>query len=301
MELHFVTVDVFTDRQFAGNPLAVVFDAQGLSTAQMQAIAAEFNLSETSFILPPRDKAHTAQVRIFTPKAELRFAGHPNIGAAFAIAQRDELYGRDVAEERFCFEEAAGLVDIELIKTGARTVGARLAAPEPFSVGGEVPVEVVAEACSLSVDDIDVSGHAPCIASCGMAFVFAELRTSEALAKARPRSELFTRHLPANRATGIHLYVQPKGTGVDIQARMFAPLYGIMEDPATGSANVALIALLAQLRSEPDLVLNKTILQGIEVERPSTLQGTAFKSKGIVIAAMIGGACVAMMSGKIVI
>src|ERR1700761_1797513 len=114
MKLHFTTVDVFTDRQFGGNPLPGVPDARGLSTEAMQAIAAEFNLAETTFVLPPKDPAHTAQVRIFTPKAELPFAGHPNVGTAFVLARAGQSYGRPVTGDRLVFEEKAGLVRMEL-------------------------------------------------------------------------------------------------------------------------------------------------------------------------------------------
>src|SRR5215470_11989650 len=108
MQLEYVTVDVFTDRQFGGNPLAVVTNAEGLATAQMQSIAAEFNLAETAFVLPPQDPSNTAEVRIFTPRAELPFAGHPNIGTAFVLARLDTIYGRAVGDP-LMFEEKAGL------------------------------------------------------------------------------------------------------------------------------------------------------------------------------------------------
>src|SRR3981189_643929 len=110
MKLEFTTVDVFTDRRFGGNPLAVVTNAQGLSTGQMQAIAAEFNLAETTFVLPPRDTAHTAEVRIFTPKGEMPFAGHPNVGTAFVLARAGESHGLAISGDRLVFEEKAGLV-----------------------------------------------------------------------------------------------------------------------------------------------------------------------------------------------
>ena len=113
MRLTFVTVDVFTDRQFGGNPLAVVIDADGLSSRQMQVIAAEFNLAETTFVLPPQDAAHTAQVRIFTPRAEMPFAGHPNVGTAFVLAREGQCHGRPVGGEAMVFEEAAGLVRMD--------------------------------------------------------------------------------------------------------------------------------------------------------------------------------------------
>src|SRR6516165_5179853 len=106
MRLNFITVDVFTDRQFGGNPLAVVVDADGLSTEQMQKIAAEFNLAETTFVLPPKSAGHTAHVRIFTPRAEMPFAGHPNVGTAFVLATE----WKGTIKELFLFEEKAGLV-----------------------------------------------------------------------------------------------------------------------------------------------------------------------------------------------
>src|SRR5216684_7165810 len=133
MKRQFVTVDVFTDRKFGGNPLAVLPDAQGLSTEQMQAIAAEFNYAETTFVLPPKDPAHTAEVRIFTPKAELPFAGHPNVGTAFVLARTGQSYGRPVTGDRLVFEEKAGLVRMDLTREKGTVVATRLAAPVPLS------------------------------------------------------------------------------------------------------------------------------------------------------------------------
>jgi trans-2,3-dihydro-3-hydroxyanthranilate isomerase len=159
MRLTFVTVDVFTDRQFGGNPLAVVIDAGGLSSRQMQAIAAEFNLAETTFVLPPKQAAHTAQVRIFTPRAEMPFAGHPNVGTAFVLAREGQCHGRPVGGEAMVFEEAAGLVRMELVKQGSAVIGASLAAPQRLAVGDAVAPEVVAQACAIDVADIETSHH----------------------------------------------------------------------------------------------------------------------------------------------
>jgi hypothetical protein len=125
MRLQFQTVDVFTSDRFAGNPLVVVLNADGLSAAQMQAIAAEFNLAETTFIRPPRDAAHTAEVRIFTPRSEMPFAGHPNVGTAFVLARAGSSYGRPVDGEHVVFEEKAGLVPIEILRDGATVTGGR--------------------------------------------------------------------------------------------------------------------------------------------------------------------------------
>jgi trans-2,3-dihydro-3-hydroxyanthranilate isomerase len=297
MKVKFVTADVFTDRQFGGNPLAVVADGTKLSTQQMQAIAAEFNLAETTFVLAPEKPENTAKVRIFTPRAEVPFAGHPNIGTAYVLGRLGECHGRPIRGDNLLFEEIAGLVRIELWRQASAVLGARLAAPQPFVVTEEVGCEIIAEACAISAADIELRHHRPCIASCGMRFVFAELKDLRALAAAQPRTDAFARHLPMERATGVHLYVWTSRDGADIQSRMFAPLYGVPEDPATGSANVALIGLLAQLRSEPDLHLEKTIRQGIEMGRPSRLTASAHKNAGTVTATYIGGTCVPMMEG----
>jgi trans-2,3-dihydro-3-hydroxyanthranilate isomerase len=299
MKLPFSTVDVFTDRRFGGNPLAVVTDGRNLSTEQMQAIAAEFNLAETTFVLPPKDQQHTAEVRIFTPKAEMPFAGHPNVGTAFVLARAGECHGRKLTGDRLVFEEKAGLVAMELTRENGAVVAARLAAPVPLMLGEECPVALVAEACSLEPADIRLDTHRPRIASCGVPLIFVELMSRAALRSAAPRGDVFARHLPRDRVTGIHLYVPVAEHGVDIQSRMFAPLHGIPEDPATGGANVALIGLLAHYRREADLTLAKTIGQGFDMGRPSILEAAAEKKAGNVVATYIGGRCVPMMSGTI--
>jgi trans-2,3-dihydro-3-hydroxyanthranilate isomerase len=298
MQIPFVTVDVFTDRKFGGNPLAVVPDATALSSAQMQAIAGEFNLAETTFVQPPQNPAHTAQVRIFTPRAELPFAGHPNIGTAYVLAAETNRAGRALAEP-LLFEEKAGLVRLDLIKDGNSVVGARLAPPQSLSRGDDVDVEIIAAACSVAVNDIETATHRPCIASCGIPFAFVELKTRAALASVRPRADVFIKHLPAERITGILLYVHDRHDGFDLQVRMFAPLYGVPEDPATGSGNVALAGLLASLRPEPDLQLALRIAQGVDMGRPSLLEASAQKRGGKIIGTAIGGRCVPMMRGML--
>src|SRR4051794_7733751 len=157
MRLQFQTVDVFTSDRFAGNPLAVVLNAEGLSAQKMQAIAAEFNLAETTFVRPPKDAAHTAEVRIFTPRSEMPFAGHPNVGTAFVLARAGTSYGRPVNGDSVIFEEKAGLVPIEILRDGATAVGAKLASPQQLSVGAAVPVELVSSACGISPDEIEIA------------------------------------------------------------------------------------------------------------------------------------------------
>ena len=300
MKLDFVTVDVFTDTQFAGNPLGVVLNAEGLSTGQMQAIAAEFNLAETTFVLPPKDSANTAEVRIFTPRYEMPFAGHPNVGTAYALARAGSSYGRPVPQDRVLFEEKAGLVPITLLHGDGEAIsGARLASPQQLSVGADIAVELVASACSLAPDDILTAHHHPCIASCGAAFILAELKSRDALARAAARTDIFQNEIAKLPVTSILIYTQVNEAEIDIRARMFAPHHGIPEDPATGSANVALIGLLAKLRPERDLRLAKRIAQGVEMGRPSLLLAESEKANGVVTTTSVGGRCVHVMSGSI--
>src|SRR3981081_697504 len=163
MQRRYITVDVFTDRAFGGNPLAVVLDAGGLSTAQMQAIASEFNYSETTFVLPPQDSAHDARVRIFTVRAEIPFAGHPNVGTAFVLATQAK-----GPPARFLFEEGAGLVPVEILSEGGEVVGAELTAPHPLKKFTAFSAEQAAACISLTATDIRTDRHPPVIVSVGM-------------------------------------------------------------------------------------------------------------------------------------
>jgi trans-2,3-dihydro-3-hydroxyanthranilate isomerase len=299
MRVQFQTVDVFTDRQFGGNPLAVIPDARGLSDAQMQVIANEFNLAETTFVLPPDDPANTARVRIFTPRAEMPFAGHPNVGTAFVLARQDKLFGAIFNRRTMIFEEIAGLVQITIETVDGLVAGAALAAPQPFRVIRNFEAATIAQACSLDLSDLEGRRHPPCLVSCGAPFVVAEVRDRAALRRAQPRMDVFLTHLPRDEATGIHLYVEDAEEGADFQSRMFAPLHGVFEDPATGSANVALIGLLAQVRRESSLRLEAAIGQGVDLGRPSLMRAVAEKTNGAVTATFIGGGCKPMMSGWI--
>lgn len=294
MRYEFETVDVFTDRRFGGNPLAVFPSAAGLDTAQMQAIANEFNLSETTFVLPPRDAAHTAEVRIFTPKYEMAFAGHPNVGTAFVVARRGHPH------DPLLFEEKAGLVPLEILRGDDGTiVGARLTTPQPLKRAAEIDAAVIAEACALEPGEIELRHHKPCVAGCGTVFAFAQVTSRKALQRAQPQPQIFARHFPVDGATGIHLYLLDGADGIDIRTRMFAPLHGVLEDPATGSANAALVALLASLRTEADLSLNLRIAQGVEMGRPSLLEGSVERRGGMVGLPRLGGRCVPVTAGTI--
>jgi len=304
----YCTVDVFSDRLFGGNPLAVVLDATQLSTAQMQAIAAEFNYAETTFVLPPADPAHSAQVRIFTPRSEMPFAGHPNVGTAFVLARNLAAAGAAVPDQ-FLFEERAGIVPVRvLFDTGAAgkagaVVGAELQAPQGLTRGAPVPLEAAAACLSLPAAALRSAVHAPVVASVGLPFLVAELNTRAALAEARPDAAAHERILPELGVDGIYAYVRDRdhaGTEATVlHARMFAPLDGVPEDPATGSATAATIALLAELDPAADGERRWRVQQGDDMGRPSLLLGTTVKRAGRQQPVRLAGRCVPVMSGVI--
>lgn len=288
----FVTVDVFTEQRFGGNPLAVFPDAHGMTDAEMQSLAAEFNLSETTFVLPPDDPAHTARVRIFTRTTEMPFAGHPNVGTAYVLAQQN----RD-RNGRLLFEELAGLVEIDVERDASGAVlGATIAAPQPLSLGVEIPVEDVAACARIEPGEVIVRAHRPVQASLGNPFVLAEV-TPEALARAVPDITAFRRGVDREPALkgrfSLYLYAH-EGEG-RVQARMFAPLGGTFEDAATGSAAGPLGALLLSFTDVAEKRLD--IRQGVVMGRPSLLRVVAHRAADG-IRATIAGRCVPVLRGE---
>lgn len=297
MQRRFMTTDVFTDRQFGGNPLAIVLDAVGLSTAQMQSVAREFNYSETTFVLPPRNDAHTAHVRIFTATKELPFAGHPNIGTAIVLAQVLEASGH-APFERMVFEEAAGLVPIRLRREHGKIVSAELTAPQSLSLGARASRDDVAACLSIAPMDIRESNHAPQVASIGLPFLVVELATREALARCKPVPAQHERVLPPLGTDAIFVYVR-MGLDGELQARMFSPLDACVEDPATGSASGATMALLASLLANRDGEQTWRIEQGVDMGRPSLILGRTEKRGGAVTAVHVAGRAALVMSGTL--
>lgn len=297
MQRRYVTVDVFTRQLFGGNPLAVVFDAQGLATAQMQAIATEFNYSETTFILPPRDPRHTAQIRIFTPRVEVPFAGHPNIGTAVAWARELEARGGSPSE-RFIFEEAAGLVPIRLLREDGAVVAAELTAPEPLSVGPEVSVDDAAACAGVAPQEIATAAHPPQVISVGLPFLVMELTSRDALRRAKPNAIAHERVLPPVGTDAIFAYARGSDSG-HLHARMFAPLDATTEDPATGSAAGATIALLTQLHPQAEGDFTWRIEQGVDMGRPSLILGRTEKRAGATTAVRVAGHAVHVMQGTL--
>jgi trans-2,3-dihydro-3-hydroxyanthranilate isomerase len=298
MQRRYITVDVFTDRALGGNPLAVVLDAGGLSTGQMQAIATEFNYSETTFVLPPRDRAHDAEVRIFTPVRELPFAGHPNVGTAFVLAQLS-----NEPKPRLLFEEKAGLVPVAIVREQGRVVSAELTAPQPLSRVAQLSAADVAACISLTAEDVTVDRHAPEVVGVGTPFVVVEIRSRDAVRRAKPDAAAFGRVLPRDGAFAVYFYTRDVPASEDpcaLQARMFFPgASGLIEDPATGSATVAAAALLADLDPARDGERRLTIGQGFDMGRPSILLTRVRKEGGGIHSAHVGGSCVQMMEGTL--
>jgi len=296
MQRRYVTVDVFTDRAFGGNPLAVVLDAGGLSTAQMQAIATEFNYSETTFVLSSRDAAHDAQVRIFTVRSEIPFAGHPSVGTAFVLAAQAAK-----PPARLLFEEKAGLVPVEILTQDGKVVGAELTAPQPLKRLTQFSAEQAAACASLSSADVRTDRHPPQIVSVGLPFLVFEVATRDALRRARPDAAAFARTFPCDESDAVYFYTRDVAFDekpCDLQARMFHPgSSGLSEDPATGSATVAAAALLADLSGERDSEFKLRIGQGVDMGRPSLLLTRVRKQAGTIVSAHVGGGCVPMMQG----
>ncbi len=294
MRRRFATLDVFTDRRFAGNPLAVVLDAEALDSAAMQAIAREFNHPETVFVFAAADPGCRARVRIFTPARELQFAGHPPVGTAVLLALRDgAAEGRElVLEERIgpvrCVFEAG-------TSAGGRV---RFALPQLPAEVGPAPDDATI-AAALSLAPADLGELRPARWSAGNPFTFVPVVARAAVARCRPDPARFEAAFGGDGAPGA-AYVFCRETvepGHAFHARMFAPGMGVSEDPATGSAAAALAGMLAaQLPAGSHAI---AIEQGYEMGRPSLIRLAAVVAAGRLVSASIGGDAVIVTEGTL--
>ena len=298
MKYHFHTCDVFTDSVFGGNPLAVFPDGRGLDDGQMQRIAREFNLSETVFVLPPEDPAHTRRLRIFTPVGEVPFAGHPTVGTAHVLAAIGEV-ALSGEETRIVFEEGVGPVPVTIRAEGGAPVFAQLTAAQPPEVGPPPPADdVIAAALGLEAADLGAGDMAVQVVSCGMPFLFVPLQEVAALGRIVVDTGRW--HAAFADYVSSLLFVFAMGgerPGSDISARMFAPLWGIPEDPATGAAATALGGYLALRDPRGDARLAWTVEQGFAMGRPSIIEVEADKRDGQVVEIRVGGASVMVSEG----
>ena len=286
----FETVDVSTSQRFGGNPLAVVPEASGLTDQQMQQLATEFNLSETTFVLPPADPAHSARVRIFNRSHEMPFAGHPMVGTACVLA------GRSAARhDRLQFEVPAGLVTVRLSYGQDGVQGAEIDAPQPLTTGVALAAADIAACVGLDAQDVRVSAHPPLLATVGNTYVIAEVAPAR-LDDAVPDLAQFRRVLDATPGLSgrFSLYLYARTGAGTLAARMFAPLVGTFEDPATGSAATPLAALLLSLTSDEAAAF--AIHQGVKMGRPSLLHASARRTPDG-IRARVGGSSVPVLTG----
>lgn len=299
MRCRFVTADVFTSRPLEGNPLAVFPDARGLSDNLMQRIAREFNLSETVFVFPPDEPRNTRCLRIFTPKAELPFAGHPTVGAAYVLAALGEI-PLTGAETRIVFEEEVGPVPVLIRSEDGRPVFTQLSVAQLPEAGPTPPdAPELAEMLSLPVDDLLAEGEDhPQGFSCGNPFLFIPLRGRDALRRARLRVDVWEEILVGGWTSKVYLFCrEPELSGSHIRARMFSPEIGIGEDPATGAAVSALGGYLATRAAERDGTLAWIVEQGFEMGRPSLLHLEVDKRGGKITAVRVGGSSVLVSEG----
>jgi trans-2,3-dihydro-3-hydroxyanthranilate isomerase len=285
--LRFDVVDVFADRPFAGNPLAVVHGADGLDTVQLAALAREFNLSETVFPLPPSQDGATYRARIFTPEEELPFAGHPSVGVAWVLARDGVIAAGDAVQE--C---GAGLLRVRVDAAGARVDGG-----QP-SIGPLLDGVELAEAVGLTKDDLDTTVEAG-ITAAGLDYPIVLVRP-DAVSRARvPEINALNR---ATRELGTVCVAAPQLAEGKVHARMFGPGVGVAEDPATGSAAVALAVFLVDRGLLPaNGTSTFTVAQGAEIGRPSRLEVAVEARDGRAVRTSVGGRVVAVSSGEILV
>lgn len=278
----FAVYDVFTDKAFGGNQLAIILDATKVPEEQLQRIAREFNFSETTFVYPPEDPAHTARVRIFTPTMEIPFAGHPTIGTAVALHSHG-------ATQDMILELGIGPIACHVDGTMAQ-----FETTTALEVLAKPSVALAARCLGLAPSGIVTTTHDPTQASLGLPMVFVELRSRTDLTQCRPQTDAFREGAaahPGNLDFAIFAYVRD---GERIDARMFAPLDNIPEDPATGSACATLTALLSEIEGKP---CSFTIYQGVDMGRPSLIQTRALEGAPYPI--RVTGQAVQTMTGQL--
>lgn len=297
MRYRYHTTDVFTDRIFGGNPLAVFPDARGLETATMQRVAAEINYSQTTFVFPPDDPANTHRVRIFTPQTELHFAGHPTVGTAFVLARTGRLPS-GTPEVRF--EEGIGTVPVAILERDGAIHGARLSAARlPESGPPPPPLSAIAHVLSLDPFDLRADDYRCEAVSCGVPILFVPVRSRDALRRIRLNRPRWEEVLARYWAPSLFaMTLDPDAPDADLSARMFAPALGIDEDPATGAAVIALAGYLSPREKVRDGTIGCVVEQGVDMGRPSRLELEADLASGHVTAIRVGGSAVLVAEGE---
>jgi trans-2,3-dihydro-3-hydroxyanthranilate isomerase len=295
MKLKFYTLDVFTTRKFAGNPLAVVLDADHLTTEQMQTITKEFNLSETTFVMKPDNPAHTAKMRIFFPGGEMPFAGHPTLGTAILLAELRDL-------DEVAFELKAGLTPVKITRSNGTYSGIFTAPVVPYHVHAKLPsIEDTARALNISPADIGFDNHGIALLEGGPRFFYVPVNSRDALERSSVRQPFWADLLAPLGGSTDAAYVYTRGGDgphTSFRARMYAPSGGIPEDPATGSATALLAAQLLTAEPLKDGTHAWNLEQGYEMGRPSDLRLEADVEATKLTAVRVGGSAIRMASGE---
>lgn len=303
MARRYCIYDVFTNRALAGNPLAVIFDGEGLSDEAMQAIATEMNLSETVFAQRPVNPSHTARIRIFTPGRELPFAGHPTVGAAVALAELNHGDGAAGTDFVSVLEENVGPVRCAVRLKPGEAGFAEFDLPRK-SVRTELPLDKqgIADALSLKLSDIGFENHVPSVWSAGVPFLLVPIRDLRAAERVEFDPQYWERTVPFVDGHLASAYVYCRG-GINhsarFHARMFSPDMGIVEDPATGAAVAALSGAIHFFDALPDGRYAAVVEQGIEMGRPSFIHLHMDVDGGRIAMARIGGEAVRLASGEL--
>ncbi len=296
MRRQFHTLDVFTDAPLAGNPLAVVLDADGLDEKRMQQIAREFNLSETVFVRTPRDPVNTAALRIFTPARELPFAGHPTVGAAALLAHLRAPQLLAAQDLRVVLEEGIGDVVCVARHRRGQALAATFTLPRLPQRGGAAPSAAeLADRLGLAAADIGFGPHRPSVWGAGVDFLFAPIASAAALAKADPDRGRWG----ADDGPGVFLYAREAAQGAAYRARMFASGWGVREDPATGAAASAFAGVVMEFEPPEDGEHTIVIAQGVEMGRPSAIALGLEVEGGALKSASIGGSAALIAEGTI--
>ncbi|MGK7957287.1 MAG: PhzF family phenazine biosynthesis protein [Crocosphaera sp.] len=299
MTYSFYTVDVFTNVMFGGNQLAVFPEAEGLSSEIMQKIAAEFNFSETVFLLPPTVTNATKKLRIFTPTQELPFAGHPTLGAAYILGLIDNSINKN-SDYNLIFEEEVGLVPLTIKFQDQQPIYTELTSPQLPIFSDETPsIEELASILSLKIEDFRQDIYSPQAVSCGLPFLFVPLHNREGLKRIKLNGDRWQQILENAWASSLYVFsFDPENDDSNIRARMFAPGLGVIEDPATGSAATAFGGYLGIRETEKSGQFNWRIEQGFEMGRPSFLEVKTEKIDGKINKICVGGASILVSQGS---
>ncbi|MEM7776000.1 MAG: PhzF family phenazine biosynthesis protein [Pseudomonadota bacterium] len=301
MKLRFATLDVFTETRFAGNPLAVVHDADGLSDEQMQAVAREFNLSETVFVMAPERPVHAAKIRIFTPAAELPFAGHPTVGTAIHLAALKRQDAEAAHEAIIALEEKIGTVRVGVRFAPDRAPFAEFDVPQlPQEIGEAPSVERIADALDLLPSEIGFQNHKPARYSAGVPFTYVPVVSREAIARARPNMQAWSAAFGSAGHNAAYVYTREAVHATSsFHARMFAPGGGIYEDPATGSAAAGFASVVMRFDTPMEGWHRRIIEQGYEMGRPSEIVLSLEVQQNKLETVRIGGGAVSVTEGTI--